>query len=68
MKLGTTQGVECLVRKACLTSFQAVLKLSDVHHADVTAKEWVYGSKNLGHIIVYLAKSVSLIYMFQMLL
>lgn len=24
---------------------QAVLKLSDVHHADVNAKEWVYGSK-----------------------
>jgi len=24
---------------------QAVLKLSDVHHVDVTAKEWVYGSK-----------------------
>jgi hypothetical protein len=29
------------------TLLQAVLKLSDVHHADVTAKEWVYGSKTL---------------------
>jgi len=38
-------------------SGQAVLKLSDVHHADVTAKEWVYGSKmGRGHrnIVEYL--------------
>lgn len=47
--LGTRQGFGCLVWIASLTPSQAVLKLSDVHHADVTAKEWVYGSKNLGH-------------------
>ena len=46
---GTRQGFGCLVWIASLTPSQAVLKLSDVHHADVTAKEWVYGSKNLGH-------------------
>lgn len=35
----------CNAASAC--TLQAVLKLSDVHHADVTAKEWVYGSKTL---------------------
>lgn len=36
---------------------QAVLKMSDVHHADVTAKEWIHGSKmGRGHrnIVEYL--------------